>query len=215
MALVLFVSNLIRVDLVALLVLGTLAVTGLVTADEAFAGFSNSAVITIWAMFILSEGLARTGIANIIGRQVLRIAGRREFTVLEVDGVPRPAGELNGHLSGTVRIDDAFIPTHGVTVLAGRGIEPADVAQGRRVAVVDEWFVRHVLGGREAIGMRFRDVPEREAQGTPGPWYEIVGVVRDISLRPDRTAEDGVVYRAWAPEGTEALYVAVRVRGDV
>ncbi|MGH8195940.1 MAG: SLC13 family permease [Woeseiaceae bacterium] len=83
-ALVLFVSDLIRVDLVALLVLGTLAVTGLVTADEAFAGFSNSAVITIWAMFILSEGLARTGIANIIGRQVLRIAGRRELPMVIV-----------------------------------------------------------------------------------------------------------------------------------
>lgn len=83
-ALVLFVSGVIRMDLVALLVLGTLAVTGLVTAEEAFAGFSNGAVITIWAMFILSEGLARTGIANIIGRQVLRIAGRREAAMVIV-----------------------------------------------------------------------------------------------------------------------------------
>ncbi len=78
-ALVLFISGIIRMDLVALLVLGTLAVTGLVTPEQAFAGFSNPAVITIWAMFILSEGLARTGIANIIGYQVLRIAGRREL----------------------------------------------------------------------------------------------------------------------------------------
>lgn len=83
-ALILFVSDVIRMDLVALLVLGTLAVTGLVTAEEAFAGFSNSAVITIWAMFILSEGLARTGIANIIGHQVLRIAGRRELPMVIV-----------------------------------------------------------------------------------------------------------------------------------
>ncbi|HEX7061493.1 MAG TPA: SLC13 family permease [Woeseiaceae bacterium] len=83
-ALVLFISGIIRMDLVALLVLGTLAVTGLVTPDEAFAGFSNGAVITIWAMFILSEGLARTGIANIIGRQLLRIAGRRESAMVVV-----------------------------------------------------------------------------------------------------------------------------------
>ena len=81
-ALVLFVSDVIRMDLVALLVLGALAVTGLVTADQAFDGFSNSAVITIWAMFILSEGLARTGIANVIGRQVLRMAGRREISMV-------------------------------------------------------------------------------------------------------------------------------------
>ena len=77
-SLILFVSEVIRMDLVALLVLGALAVTGLVSGTEAFSGFSNSAVITVWAMFILSEGLTRTGIANIIGNQVLRVAGRRE-----------------------------------------------------------------------------------------------------------------------------------------
>ncbi len=83
-ALVLFVSDVMRMDLVALLVLGALALTGLVTSEQAFDGFSNSAVITIWAMFILSEGLARTGIADIIGRQVLRVAGRREIPMIAV-----------------------------------------------------------------------------------------------------------------------------------
>jgi len=71
-------------DVVALLVLGALFVAGQVDADQAFAGFSNSAVITVWAMFILSEGLTRTGIADIIGRQVMRIGGRREITLVFV-----------------------------------------------------------------------------------------------------------------------------------
>jgi di/tricarboxylate transporter len=83
-SLVLFISEVIRMDLVALLVLGALAVTGLVDSNEAFAGFSNSAVITVWAMFILSEGLTRTGIADVIGRQVMRIAGRREIAMIVV-----------------------------------------------------------------------------------------------------------------------------------
>ncbi|MDH5621296.1 MAG: SLC13 family permease [Gammaproteobacteria bacterium] len=83
-SLILFISEVIRMDLVALLVLGALAITGLVNADEAFAGFSNSAVITVWAMFILSEGLTRTGIADIIGRQVMRIGGKREMTLIFV-----------------------------------------------------------------------------------------------------------------------------------
>ena len=83
-SLVLFISEVIRMDLVALLVLGSLAVTGLVSADEALAGFSNSAVITLGAMFILSEGLTRTGIADIIGRQVLRVAGSRETPMIMV-----------------------------------------------------------------------------------------------------------------------------------
>jgi len=83
-SLILFVSEVIRMDLVALLVLCALAVSGLVSATEAFAGFSNSAVITVWAMFILSAGLTRTGIADIIGRQVIRLAGRREFAMVIV-----------------------------------------------------------------------------------------------------------------------------------
>ena len=83
-SLVLFISEVIRMDLVALLVLGALAVTGLVDSTEAFAGFSNSAVITVWAMFILSEGLTRTGIADIIGRQVMRLGGRREVAMIFV-----------------------------------------------------------------------------------------------------------------------------------
>ena len=83
-SLILFVSEIIRMDLVAMLVLCALAVSGLVGPNEAFAGFSNSAVITVWAMFILSEGLTRTGIANVIGFQVMRIAGRSEFVMIIV-----------------------------------------------------------------------------------------------------------------------------------
>ncbi len=83
-SLILFISEIIPMDVVALLVLGSLAVTGLVNSEQAFAGFSNSAVITVWAMFILSEGLTRTGIADIIGRQVMRAGGKREITLIFV-----------------------------------------------------------------------------------------------------------------------------------
>ncbi len=81
-ALVLFISEVLRMDLVALLVLCALAVTNVVTPTEAISGFSNAAVITVWAMFILSEGLTRTGIADILGRQVMKIAGRKEVSLI-------------------------------------------------------------------------------------------------------------------------------------
>jgi di/tricarboxylate transporter len=74
---ILLVTEWIPLEALALLVLGTLAVTGIVPPKEALAGFSNPAVITIWAVFILSGGLTRTGIANILGRQLLKVAGRR------------------------------------------------------------------------------------------------------------------------------------------
>lgn len=80
----LFVSERVRVDLVALLVLVSLALTGLVSPVEALSGFSNLAVITVWAVFILSGGLARTGVANIISRYVLRLAGHGEVRLLVV-----------------------------------------------------------------------------------------------------------------------------------
>ncbi len=83
-ALVLFISERLRMDLVALLVLSTLALTGLVDPAGAIAGFSNPAVIAVWAMFILSEGLTRTGIANILGRYLLRIAGPNELRMIVV-----------------------------------------------------------------------------------------------------------------------------------
>ncbi|MGB3716502.1 MAG: SLC13 family permease [Candidatus Promineifilaceae bacterium] len=81
-AVILFVSDKLRVDLVALLVLGSLVITQLVTPSEALSGFSNPAVITVWAMFILSGGLTQTGVANSIGKQVLRLAGSGEVRLM-------------------------------------------------------------------------------------------------------------------------------------
>ena len=83
-AAVLFITEWLRADVVALLVLGALAVTGLVTPAEALSGFSNSAVVTVWAMFIISGGLAATGVANAIGDQVMRLAGKGELRLLVV-----------------------------------------------------------------------------------------------------------------------------------
>ena len=47
-SLILFISEKIRMDVIALMVLGALALTGLVSPSEAVAGFSNSAVIAVW-----------------------------------------------------------------------------------------------------------------------------------------------------------------------
>jgi di/tricarboxylate transporter len=72
------VTEWIPMEVTALLVLGTVALTGLISPGEALAGFSNPAVVTVWAVFVLSGGLTRTGVANIIGRFVLRLSGHRE-----------------------------------------------------------------------------------------------------------------------------------------
>ena len=65
-ALVIFATEKLRVDVVALLVLLTLALTGLVEPKDVFAGFANSAVITVWAVYIVSGGLFKTGVADVL-----------------------------------------------------------------------------------------------------------------------------------------------------
>jgi di/tricarboxylate transporter len=81
---VLLVTEWIPMEVTALLVLGAVAVTGLVSPVDALAGFSNPAVVTVWAVFILSGGLTRTGVANLIGRLVLRLSGKSETLLVVV-----------------------------------------------------------------------------------------------------------------------------------
>nr|MDJ0976281.1 SLC13 family permease [Planctomycetota bacterium] len=83
-AILLFVTEWLRVDVVALLVLITLALTGIVSEEEALGGFSNEAVITMAAVLVLSGGLQRTGIANLLGSRVLAVAGRGEARLTAV-----------------------------------------------------------------------------------------------------------------------------------
>jgi len=83
-AVVFLVTEWIPMEVTALLSLGAVALLGLVSPVEALAGFSNPAVVTVWAVFILSGGLTRTGVANVIGNFVLRIAGTRETTMILV-----------------------------------------------------------------------------------------------------------------------------------
>ncbi len=76
LAIVLFVTEKLRVDVVALLVMSVLLVSGIITPSQGLSGFSNSATVTVAAMFILSAGLFRTGAVNFLGTFVNRIFKR-------------------------------------------------------------------------------------------------------------------------------------------
>lgn len=78
MAVVLFVLDRLRSDMVAMMVLGVLLVSGIVTPSEGFAGFAHPATVTVAAMFVLSAGLERTGAIAHVGVLLARI-GRRSF----------------------------------------------------------------------------------------------------------------------------------------
>jgi len=81
-AIALMVTEWLRADLVALLLALALALAGIITPQEAFSGFSRSAVITILAIFILTHGLYRTGVTRRMGTALHRLAGNRPTLLL-------------------------------------------------------------------------------------------------------------------------------------
>jgi di/tricarboxylate transporter len=81
-ALVLFSTERIPIEVVSILLVMALVVTNTLTAAEAFAGFGNDIVITIAGLFILTGGLARTGIIDLVGRRLHRAAGDSEFRMV-------------------------------------------------------------------------------------------------------------------------------------
>jgi di/tricarboxylate transporter len=81
-ALILFLTEKLPADLVALLVAVALGVTGVLTTQETFSGFSRSAVITIMAIFILTEALQRTGVAEQVGNILQKVGGGSELRLV-------------------------------------------------------------------------------------------------------------------------------------
>lgn len=67
LAAVLFITEKLRVDLVALIVMAILLVSGIISPQQGIAGFSNTATITVGAMFVLGAGLFKTGAVNFLG----------------------------------------------------------------------------------------------------------------------------------------------------
>ena len=83
-AILLFVTEAVRVDLVAIIVVVILALTGLVSPPQALSGLASNAVVSMGAIMILGKGMERAGVVNRISRAVLRVAGSDERRLLGV-----------------------------------------------------------------------------------------------------------------------------------
>ncbi len=81
-AVVLFVTERGSFDVVALIVLAVLLSSGILTVKEALSGFSNQATITIAAMFVVSEGIRRTGAMNGAGEMLGRLGKQNYWLAL-------------------------------------------------------------------------------------------------------------------------------------
>ena len=78
----LFASDRLRMDFVAILVLLALMMSGLLAPKEALAGFGDPLVVLIAGLFVIGEGLFRTGVAFAIGNWLLGVAGNSETRLL-------------------------------------------------------------------------------------------------------------------------------------
>lgn len=117
-AMILFFTDKIPADLVALLVVVALGVTGILTPQEAFSGFSRSAVITILAIFILAEALRRSGVTEQVGNILLKVGGRSEK-----------------HLIVTVMLAGAFLSLFMNNIAAAAVLLPAVSGAARKAEV--------------------------------------------------------------------------------
>ena len=81
-ALALFVWNRLRVDLVALIIMTLIILTGLATPREGISGFAHEATITVALVLVLAAGLLRTGAIDVLARWTARLAGRSELRLL-------------------------------------------------------------------------------------------------------------------------------------
>lgn len=80
----LFITEYLRVDVIAMLIILTLAVTGLIEIREAFSGLSSEPAIIVAAVFVLSSGLSHTGVTDMIGEWVTKLSGQGEVRAILV-----------------------------------------------------------------------------------------------------------------------------------
>ncbi len=72
LAVILFFTEIIEVELTAMVIMGLLIISKVITPQEGISGFSNPATVTVGAMFVLSAGLYRTGALNFFGELLLK-----------------------------------------------------------------------------------------------------------------------------------------------
>ena len=100
----LFVSELVRVDIAAILVMVAIGLLGLVPSRELFDGFASNAVISIIAVMILGAGLDRTGAMTVVSRWILKVGGKT-------------VGRIVPLVSGTVGLISGVMQNVGATAL--------------------------------------------------------------------------------------------------
>lgn len=161
-AIVLLVSEKLRPDLVALLIIVALAGSHLLKSSEAFSGLSSEPAIVIAGMFVLSAALQTTGVSDLLGRLIGNLAGRGMARML---AVIMPTAALASAFTHHVMITGVMLPvTLGLArdrdIPASRLLMPVAIASslGTTITVLGapSFLVASELlrqSGRDGLGM--------------------------------------------------------------
>ena len=163
-------------------------------------------------------------IAGVTVAEQLPLAATPDLRAIEVDAA-RPGEPSSRWKVGASAVGPNFFEVFQMPVLAGRSFDSRDANESANTVIVNNLFVEQILGGRNAIGLRIRyeslqGVDKSRSPVEPGPWLEIVGVVRDLApgdrapLNLDNPARPRM-YRALSPsQKSYPLYLAVHARLD-
>ncbi len=100
----LFIFEIVRVDMVGLLMMVMLPLAGVISPSEAISGLSSNAVVSIIAVIIIGEGLDKTGAMNMVARKIIQYAGKSQVRIMAL-------------VSGTVAIISSFMQNIGAAAL--------------------------------------------------------------------------------------------------
>jgi len=117
-AILLFIFEWVRVDVVGIIMMVILPILGVVTPKEAISGLSSNAVVSIIAVIIIGAGLDKTGCMNVLARNILKIAGKSETRIVSL-------------ISATVAGISSFMQNIGAAAL----FMPAAIRIGRQTGI--------------------------------------------------------------------------------
>ncbi len=103
----LMASNRVRFDIVALLIVLALMLSGVLSVGEALSGFGNPVVILVAGLLVVGEMLDRTGVAAAMGDWILKLGGSNETRLLIVIMI---AAALLGAVMSSTAVVAIFIP---------------------------------------------------------------------------------------------------------
>jgi hypothetical protein len=171
----------------------------------------------------LREGLASVpGVSHVTLADKLPLMWHGAYEVEVDEGGARPKEEgFNGYRISTAAVDPDFFAAFDAKPIAGRLFTLSDYVEHPRSIIVNQPFVDRVLGGRNPIGRRVRytDVEnalgQRPAIRSGDPWFEIVGLVRDLGMAQELDPKVAGIYIPLDPRSVGSVYVAARVQGDL